>query len=416
VLARAVPVPPRRRALAPLLAAAATLVVVGGTLSAGVALHRRGGTAPGQAHPRLVVPTTPPPEGVPLIWYGDPDDPARLVAVDWTGRPVGSLPIPPDGPPFFMPATVQPAPDGQRLLLDVFSDRVRRLVTAQGVTLATIPIMDTPPNSFDAFPASFTSDGSALCEVKSPLTGAGEASLYLVDAAHGERQVTDLGPGGGPNGVTWGVADCSVSRNRAVLTMAYQPKPIVQTLPPTASSAPGWASIGGGVHVSRAAPAVKLLRTVRLSDGATLGQRAETGLGWGVTASPDGTLYAVNGRSGAVIRSMDSGAQVGTVSGATVLAFSADDRLVMTSALGGGGSADRLDVLDWRAGTHVWSASVPLAEVQARPDGEDFLVISRVVSQGYDLTVVHADGTATRIASNVAFNAGVRCTNPCTTK
>jgi hypothetical protein len=414
---QAAPAPRLRLRLAPVLAAAATLALVGGALSAGLALHRGGGTAPGQAHPRLVVPSTPPPPGVSLIWYGDPDDPARLVAVDWTGRPVGSIPIPRFQPPSMMPATLQPAPDGQRLLLDDFSARVRRLLTGQGATLGQVAIMDTPPNSFDAYPARFTSDGSALCETKGPLSDAAEASLVLVDSAGGERHVADLGTVGGDTGLSWGVADCSVARDRAVLTELYQPRPVVASSTPTVQNAPGRASVRVSMHVSRVAPVLELLRIVRLSDGATVAQRTVSEQGWGLTTSADGTLYAVSGRSGAVIRSVDSGAQVGAISGAGVLAFSADDRLVMTSAPGSGKpGVDRLDVLDWRSGTHVWSGSFPLAEVVARPDTGDFLVISRIPSQGDDLVVVHADGTATRIASNVQWNSGTPCPDPCTTR
>lgn len=148
------------------------------------------------------------------------------------------------------------------------------------------------------------------------------------------------------------------------------------------------------------------LYSIRLSTGQATSVPREAVPG-ATIRSPDGRLTAGNEPDRKVwvagIYASD-GAEVARFPGTTVLAFSADGRLVIDEhgPSGQPGVPQPVNLRDWRTGKVLWSTEGAVQGLVARPGGDGFLLaVSPPYSMNEDILVVHADGRSEVVASGV---------------
>lgn len=278
-----------------------------------------------------------PSEGKPLIWYSDSVD--HLVALDWTGTPVGQLAL---------NASTQ-TPDGSRLSAasgDVY-DAAGHLVGHTDFTKGRGPF--------------WADDSSHVCSFIPPgadFVQEGPGTIWLKTLDGQARSVTSYGILTGNAGPE--VLACSLSADRVVL----------------AQRSFGW---------------VTDVSAFTLSTGARLYQRTFPAQQMArVMASRDG-LYLVEDRSvpgspglpggGTVVRSLPDGAVLAQFADLEIVAFSWDGSVAVML----GKTRRIVQAMLWRSGTVLWSAPfpnpaagpqdfVPEIAVLARPGSSDLAV------------------------------------------
>ncbi len=296
-----------------------------------------------------------PPPGVPVFYVGDAGHPGWYTAVDWTGKPRGTLKLP--APPDTEHSLIQ-APDGAllgssaiKLGFQLFVDPVHRTIVAQDPSLA---------GSTEAW----ADDSSGLCVLQ------GRNSAWSLGVAP---------PGGAPAStshpvaldssnlqsgiVAIGFASCSPANDRAVLVYDYFGRPTEE-----------W--------------------TVRLSDGAVLRHEAyPAGQLAGIVSSADGSLLAYNSNrssgylpagaaAGTVIRRTADGAVVETLDPSIgILAFSGDGKTALvTTTPWAAGVKTSVGLLDLSTRTVFWKMEGgELAGFLAEPGGGGFALLWKEV-------------------------------------
>jgi hypothetical protein len=364
--------PRRRRArVRPLLAGLAAAAVLGTAITVPSVLHLRSGSVPAVDGLPPGVPATPPPDGVPLVWYQPPSPMENLyVAYDWSGRPAGSLRL----ARTVGPGGFKPSDDGETVLVQSY-DGHDRLLTASGRQLAELSDtkVSTGPNSYSPFNLVFASDGRTFCE---DYGFNGAPTLHVIDASGRNRAVVAEVPPQSPDYLSWHVAACNAQTDRAVLVGTPgprapagpplpQPTPEETTLPNGMHSiSVGGVAMGGAVYPRVPAGGIQaMVRVVRLSTGAEVWRHsygptegrpgsASTDTRWLAETSVPGNVSA--------IRDLVSGAITGHVRG------------IVSDFLGGG--ADVLEspslgsfaVVDVASGRTIWQTSFPARTFTAR--------------------------------------------------
>lgn len=357
---------PRR--IAPIAGALALAVLLAVLVVGSLGLRSRSTNAPAQPdRPWVhgVVPNTAPPVGTPVVWVPDPANEYRLIAFDWTGRPVGRMVLPGfkrPGQPFTSPASWTASPDGSRLILSTAGASPEEIVVAQGRTVATLPSPSVPPSpessDWNVYPSMFADDNRTICQEQYAPIGDDIASrtLYVLDGdGHELRQLAEA-PSDAVDGMHWSLSICSMRNDIAVLVGEHYVKP--DDVPTQGSS---W---------------IAMVRAVRLSTGAEIYRHAYARQTVGqVHASADGwALIEDQEYSGpSSVRDMHTG-KVMVVPAGGYSMFTSSGRLLVVGVQ----QIDRthevadLELLDWRTAHVLWQVVLPTgAGISAvRPDGD----------------------------------------------
>jgi len=355
----------RKARVRPLLAAIVAAAVLGAAISVPTALHLRSSSVPADDGLPSGVPSTPPPEGVPLVWYKPPSPFENVfVAYDWSGRPAGSLRIPrSEGP-----AEFQPSGDGETVLVQTFDGR-DLLLTASGRQLGALSDVkvSTGANSFRRYGLIFASDGRSLCEDNG---FNGTPTLHILDASGRNRTVVAEAPPQAPDYLSWRVAACDTQTDRAVLVGTPAPREVAG--PPIPQPTPTETTLPNGMHqISIGAESVMggarypkvpaggiqaMVRVVRLSTGTEVWRHAYAPGEGRPTVVSDDTLWLAETTSAgktSTIRDLVTGAITGHVDGS------------VSDFLGGGGDViespqqGSIALVDIASARTIWQTTFP---------------------------------------------------------
>jgi hypothetical protein len=336
-------------------------------------------------HPRASVPAAtpnaspladygPPPAGVPLLYVNDPSHKSWLIGFDWTGQPratvkidpsIGSVGMAPDGQSF---AVGFGAKGGTGEILDRLGQPVQGV--GGGLPGSSLPI--------------WADDYQHMCGVSSD-PSALVSTLVTLAPGQAVKAVAILGRDQSLPG-SYRIASCSFRNDEAI---------VVKTNTNTS-----WPDE---------------LLAVRISTGQVVSDNtyATPELLSNVVASADSTLIAENSSKSVgqlqgqnapstIIRRVSDRSVVATLDpGMGVLAFNADDSLVLVSTTPwAGGQPTAMAIIDLRSGQSIWNYNGPgmFGNAIGQPGGRDFAIYVRkptVEDPLTDLMIVHADGTAT---------------------
>jgi len=299
-----------------------------------------------------------PPRGVDLFFARDPGNAHGLLAYDWAGNRRGSIKL----PTWVDVSRLRAAPDGSGFMLDArfpgdyaaYFDRLAQ----------TVVETDDPTFTSQVWAA----DARSVCVISTTDAGVTLARRMLGFADRVVRIPLPDDLVGGP--IT--IEACSSKSDTAVLQ--------VQASDPSGN---------------RESVVVRL----KLSTGAVLNQ-GSVGPGAAVV-SPDGALLAVapNGTGSAaaqIYRTSDLAKPVAELPpGVVPSAFSGDDSLLLV----GTGSAEAVEVLDWRSGKALWHRDVasPYGPWVVRPSGGDFAIQAGGVPGTQTIVVAHRTGQTTTV-------------------
>jgi hypothetical protein len=344
----------------PLVAALAAAAVLGAAITVPTMLHlRSGATAPATEPLPPGVPSTPPPDGVPLVWYQPPTLWNDLwVAADWSGRPVGSLRLPHN-----VGLGFRPSPDGTTALVETFDGDIW-LWSASGRQLGVLqtPAQARGADRLDETTMVWASDGHTLCET------AADGTLHVRDSAGADRVVGPEAPADAPAYLSWRAAACSVQADRAVL-VAYPGARIVRLPAPT----PQETTLPGGKHVvsvSGGSFAMSpkqvppggtsaMVRVVRLSTGAELWRRAyRAGDGSPGEVSADTRWVAESGRGNTVaVIDLSNGKVSGQLTGSIAGFLGGAGRAL--AIVSPSGDTSSYTIVDVSSGRTLWRENFP---------------------------------------------------------
>jgi hypothetical protein len=282
------------------------------------------------------------PDSQPVMAFVDPDDPAQVDAIPWSGGPAGRTGVHlPDRAAIWLPS-----PDGSRFLVGLTAPEVRDRSGA---------ITGALPRSDKGLPV-WADDSRHLCLTAGPAGATvGPATLELVQPGQPAHSVAQLGRVSGQSQSGLTVRACSMAADVAVVT---QDGPI-----------------GNAVE----------LWAVRLSSGAVLFHETPPSGAQGTTmvvASRDGQLIAEMATtccptavSSTTVRRTSDGAVVGRLDGRWVSGFSWDGQLVVTSDRNSGGTAQ---IVRWRTGEVLWTApaGTQLRSFRPEPGGQRLAVVT----------------------------------------
>jgi hypothetical protein len=320
-----------------------------------------------------------PPAGVPVVWYSttDPNAPSdpgavlRMVAIDWSGRPVGTM---------YPGSGVQQSPDGSILYRQEGS-----FIDEQGTVLG---------RSTGDYNPVFADDNRSVCQIVDRANGISLHNfwLYAGPVAGPFHPVAAYGATVEHSNVV--ILSCSVLNNRAVL----------------AENGP--AGIGGVV-------------VLQLTTGRVLSTRGYPGPSTvAVSSSHDGRYLAEQNQTldnqgqtvafTTLIRRVSDGAIVARLTNQRVIEFSWDDSQVLVGPPFGSPGQNYVSLIQWQTGKQLWHLDGPVGPANepivalARPNGSDMMVAtsSRPMPASLDqLWVVHADGSASMVLGGVVYPA-----------
>jgi len=346
----------------------------------------------------------PPALGVPLFYYVDPAMRSWMVAVDWSGKPRGTLKLsqPIEDSGGFGGALLSVAPDGSRIIAG------SQLLDPRGTTVSSI--------ATDAKQSYLWADDSRhLCfmtpNTSPDATGLPQTLMTFLPGGPA-RAAARVGTAYNQSGA--GPDACSISSDRALVEQAYN----------------GMASESWLVKLSTGAilhhqtypgdPAKSSVSLVSTHDGGVIASNTTIfGATPGSIASA-GPSVVRSGLTGSLLATMPAGLQVS--------AFSWDGNLAVVRGGPASSSAPKVEVINWRTGRVIWTldatkapasggARLDLVEVRAAPNGQDLaLAFARLepcvtpatqancgstYDQLRDLIVVHGDGTSSEVATRV---------------
>jgi hypothetical protein len=318
----------------------------------------------------------PPPAGIPLIWYstvspyGPTPQAGPWLALDWSGRAVGSLNA---------SGGVNQSPDGSRLDMAGVG-----YVDQAGQPVATVRLSNKGGPGWSDDSRHFCLVGTASGAVP---TGNNEPAWLFAGPLEGPlHRVAQVGQFGGQSGA--GPIACSFLNDRAV---------VVEDVIMGASDV--WVvKLSTGALLYHRQYATGQTPLIRAShDGQYLAEQTAT--------PPVGTGLSAYGPT--VIRRVSDGKEVARLDKQTVVAFSWDGSRVVTMPATGTTAPNEARLVDWQSGKVLWrlagptgtSSSFPVFAL-ARPNGTDVVVgIGLQTADGVDeLWLVDANGTARRIA------------------
>lgn len=323
----------------------------------------------------------PPPPGLGVIWYStsspweDTATPQRLVALDWTGRLVGTI--------YQTPALGQ-APDGSILIgpEGVYVDR-------SGQVIARIsPYRDAPV---------VADDSRNVCALRDADGRPG--------AGVGQRLWISAGPIGGP-----------LRQRGSVGLVGINAQPMLMACSLSSDRA---------VVADMGTNGTTGVRVVVLSTGRLIYQRAYQGGPIGAVTSHEAryvaeiapTYDSANRPTGGVtlIRRSADGSIVARLADRRVVSFSWDGLRVVTAPFPGGIGLNEIQVVEWRDGKILWRLPGPPGTdgneafvALAQPTGPAVVVgVGEPQSSGLvdGLWLVQPDGTATSIVSGAVYPA-----------
>jgi len=157
----------------------------------------------------LPTPTAvPPPAGIDLLWRTVPGDAHRIEAIDWSGAVRGGLALDTAVDPS---RDVLPTADGRRLLVGSVGGTEETVLTAQGRTVARMPV-DPKVGAW-----SWADNGEHLCGLlRSP--EAASAQLEVVTVGGQARTVATITWPGGDGGAY--LVACSMASDLAVISVS----------------------------------------------------------------------------------------------------------------------------------------------------------------------------------------------------
>jgi hypothetical protein len=306
----------------------------------------------------------PPPAGVALFYLHDPNDPAWLIAYDWTGKQVGA--VKPQHPFLTGAARVNQAPDGQEFQIvdgdpatGLFLDRLGQPLDSSGELVGSTRAM-WADDSRHLCAMAHTAGSSWVLETEIPTY----SEEFLTLPAVGQSRI--------------GLIACSWKNDRAIL---------VRNGPPLTET---W--------------------VVKLTDGKILSHHTFTAFTVAnITASRDAAYVAIMPGIGldslvppaTRILRVDDWRLVATVGTSMVLGFSGDDSLALLGSNPANGLPPRLSTVDWATGTKIWEAiGTNIFSVLAQPGGRDFVIA--LAAPGHDqwnaIVIAHGDGSETKLA------------------
>jgi hypothetical protein len=281
----------------------------------------------------------------PAIWFRDAVDDKLLVAYDWSGHRVGDFRVT-NSEPY---GALQ-SPDGSALVLRHAHPQTGAVAVGGARGYVT-----------------WAGDSEHLCSLRQA-DGSVYAGDFTSPAAPGALFLDQPGTGGSTRVITVGsfgphggptVLSCSMPHDRAIVGQSF-------------------------------VALVSQLRTVELSTGAPRSVSLDPVPGdgpRGVVASNDGSLIGYGSsatQSGDVnefsIYAADSGKRLTTMHDVGIVAFSDDDRFVVTlrplpEVTPPAQPADGVyQLVDWRTMRVIWSATLTASKVVTRPDSGDVLL------------------------------------------
>jgi hypothetical protein len=320
----------------------------------------------------------PPPAGIDLLWRTVPGDAHRIEAIDWSGTLRGGLAIDPS-------RDVLPTADGQRLLVGSADRTEETVLTAQGQTVARMPV-DPKVGEW-----SWADNGDHLCGLLRSAEAA-SAQLEVVTVGGQARAVATMTWPGGDGGAS--LVACSLASDLAVVSVFL-----------------GDDDAG---HVAD-------YRVIRISTGRTVrdvhppapdfsgpAPRSAPGALAAVFASGDAKLLVLTPYTGMLERVPTRELIVDTVSGRVLghvtgsfLGFSGDDSAVVTETGRVNWRTGRVTgtvprCCDGLAGTRPGSADVIVSVATGPPS-----TMNAGLSAGpppVDFVLLRADGTTLRLA------------------
>jgi hypothetical protein len=368
--------------------AVAVAAVLGVLIVAGLMSTRLGPRAsvPGNkaTSTRLSSPTPskdygPPPVGTPLLYVHDPNNPAWLIAFDWSGKPVGTVKL--AGAIAQDPSAVHMAPDGSGFELGgtykggggTFLDRLGNpIVTESGPT--------------GQVGAMWADDNRHQCVLTLSSTYVWRLGTQLPGQPIRPVAVIARDPGIGQSGIS--LAACSFHNDLAIAvrtTIAWPTELWVVRLSDGAVAHHSYSSSG------------RLSSLVASSDGTYVAESSSQGRGFD---SPD----ASQGAASTIIRRVSDWQVVKRLDASVqVMRFSTDGALVLAVKLQPPNSAGMLTVLNWSAGSILWQrqSTAPFAvAVLTQPAGRDFaLAFAALGGPPLKATIwiVHGDGSVTQL-------------------
>ena len=346
----------------------------------------------------------PPPLGVPLFYYVDPAMRSWMVAVDWSGKPRGTVKLgqPVEDSSGFGGGLLTVAPDGSRIIAG------GQVLDPRGTVVSGI--------ATDAKQSYLWADDSRHLCYMTPSSSPGATGLpqTLMTFVPGGPARATARVGVAYNQASANPLACSITSDRALVEQAYN-----------GMASESW--------------------LVKLSTGTVLHHQAyasyTTGSSVGLVSTRDGAFIAANttvfnttpgGSASAgpsVIRSGLTGSLLATMpAGFQVYGFSSDGNLaVLQGGQAAGSATPKVEVMNWRTGRVVWNldatrapdsggSRLDLVEVQPAPGGQDVaLAFARLApcatapgancgsTYDYlrDIIVVHGDGTSREVATRV---------------
>lgn len=378
---------------AAMLAVAVLLVaVIAGSLGL-----RSSHSNPAPARPQLPgrpwidgpVPTTPPPAGVSLAWVRDPRDQDRTIAFDWSGRPVGSLPLPKDNSGFGFPTSYSTSPDGQRLVITAPDGTTLWLETAQGRRLATLPpAQGATSHMRNHYPTTFAGNDDTLCQerydVGQPGWVAAPRTLYVLRSDGSVLHSLAEAPPDASADLFWSLASCDAATDTAVFVAEHRDPPQTQTFSATTSTSHsgslGIVSIGGGgVSVRHGPQWVAMVRVVRLSNGVETYRHVYADDTVRAVAAPPGGGWIVEDPIHAStdrVRDLRTGRVVSLALGGYAMPLDATRIELEDAGSDAHGHYDDITVVDWRRSAVLFHTVLPDYGMYTRlsPDGTVLLV------------------------------------------
>jgi outer membrane protein assembly factor BamB len=347
----------------------------------------------------------PPPSGLPFFYYVDPAMRSWMVAVDWSGKPRGTLKL---GQPIgdgggFGGGLLSVAPDGSRIITG------SQVMDSQGGATPGEVIADKQSYLW-------ADDSRHLCYTTpsfSPdATGLPQTLMTLLPGATPRASVR-VGTAQSQSGAA--PVACSITSDRALVVQAYN-----------GVASESWLvklSTGAVLHHQTypTDPARNGVRVVSSHDGAFIAANTTifgTGPGGTATAGPS---IIRSGLTGTVLATIPAGFQVTGFSWDGSLAVLHGDHVA-------GAASSRVQVVDWRTGRVLWQleatktpsdvgGGLDLTDVLAAPGGQDLaLAFARLqpcstsatpptCRSTYDplrdIIIVHGDGTAREVATRV---------------
>jgi hypothetical protein len=385
---------PRRNFQWVAVAAAVLLAVliVAGLLSTRLLARHANVTSP-HVTPSPLADYGPPPAGMNLLYFHDPNHPGWLTGYDWSGQPRAT--VKPDPAGNYLSGNLMMAPDGQSFVVGdtgEFRDRFGQPIPGSGAV------------SLSNFPASgiWADDNVHMCGMSFD-TNALTYSLNTVAPGEAVKTVTVPAPAGtsladttaNQSGNQFILTSCSFRNDRAIFYRGnYNRAPLYD-----ASVVEVW--------------------VVKVSDGKLVSRDTYApGSVGGVAGSVDATLIAENslraffGQDGTpapktTIRRVSDGSVIATLDpSVAVLAFSSDNSLVLTTTWltpidsGAQYSPVHYAVIELQSGRTIWSYNGPDEPARlgiAEPGGNSFAVLIRAVDTRSDVVIVHGDGTSTQL-------------------